>query len=66
MSPRSTRYAGLVAILGFIALVIWRLYSNEAKVTKLPRKVHTHTVTFTCDQTCTDTTLIPEVFPWRQ
>jgi hypothetical protein len=66
LTRAQARSSGIVAVILFAALVAWRLWSDEAQ--RLSRKkapVHTHTITFTCNRTCTDVTQIPEVFPWR-
>jgi hypothetical protein len=67
MTKAQARTSGIVAAILFAALVAWRLWSGEAKTIvekKAPK--HVHTITFTCDRTCTDTTQIPEVFPWKK
>jgi len=67
LTTGQARTSGIVAAFLFTVLLCWRLWSSEAKsINKKRTPVHTHTVTFTCNRTCTDTTQIPEVFPWRQ
>jgi len=64
LTTAQARTSGIVAIVLFVALVCWRLWSSEAKtIVKKKTPVHVHTVTFTCDRTCTDTTQLPETFP---
>ena len=61
------RTSGIVAAILLAALVAWRVWSSEARqlvVRKAP--THVHTITFTCNRTCTDTTQIPEIFPWKK
>ena len=54
-----------IAILALLGLLAWRLWSPEAhKARKVKALVHTHTVTFTCDRTCTDLTKVPDLIPW--
>jgi hypothetical protein len=64
LTPSQARTSGIVATILFALLVCWRLWSSEAKtIVRKKAPVHVHTITFTCDHTCTDTTKIPEVFP---
>lgn len=66
LTKPQARTSGIVALVLFAALLCWRRWSDEAKtLVKKKMPVHVHTITFTCNNTCTDTTKIPEVFPWR-
>jgi predicted negative regulator of RcsB-dependent stress response len=57
--------ASTIAILAFLGLLCWRLWSDEAKKkTEISAPVHAHTVTFTCTRTCEDLTTMPPIGPW--
>ena len=67
MIRRLTRIvpSATITILALLGLLIWRIWSPEAhKARKVKALVHTHTMTFTCDSTCTDLTKVPELIPW--
>jgi hypothetical protein len=67
LTTGQARTSGIIAAFLFAVLLSWRLWSGEAKsISKKKATVHTHTITFTCNRACTDTTQIPEVFPWRR
>jgi hypothetical protein len=66
LTPHQAQISGIVAAILFALLVCWRLWSSESKaIVKKRAPAHTHTITFTCDRTCTDTTQLPETFPWQ-
>jgi len=66
LTNSQTKTAGIVSLILLVLLIGWRLWSSEAQsIARKTAPVHTHTITFTCDRTCTDKAQLPETFPWR-
>lgn len=57
--------AATIALLAFLGLLAWRLWSPEARKAKgISGPDHVHTITFTCTRTCEDLTAMPPIGPW--